>query len=181
MVPVGYIAKRIPLQAPDWLAAPGVQDVFAVSSCVNDDLFDVPHLEQNGYGVFNSAGEVRARAAAEGVDLRETLLFYYEANGFEYDGEEWSPMKPDEARETQVKTPARKSLKGFDVVTDCDGPNSHSPLSCNSIAAHVRTNEHWLFDTEEEAIASLAGGAFREGEPGPYKIYAVYLVDWEQQ
>jgi hypothetical protein len=64
------------------------------------------------------------------------------------------------------------------VVTCCDGPHSHSPLSRNGVAAEVETNQHCLFRTLDEALAALASGAFNECEPGPYRIYAVYSVPW---
>jgi hypothetical protein len=39
-------------------------------------------------------------------------------------------------------------------------------------------NSHSLFATVEEALQSLDAGAFSAGEPGPYRIFAVYTVDW---
>ncbi len=177
MIPVGYMAKLIPASVPEWLAAPSVRDVYSVSSCVNDDVLDVPRWDQNGYGLFNSPEDVRAAAAIKGINLRGTHLFYYEAYELEFDGEIWSPLAPEKAYPTCVRIPLQKCLEGFDVVSDCDGPNSHSPLSCNSIAADVITNEHCLFKTAEEAIAALTGELFKDGEPGPYRIFAVYVVE----
>ena len=58
MIPVGYMAKRIPTQVPEWLKAPAVRDIYSVSSCVNGDLTDdVPRWKLNGYGPFNSPEE----------------------------------------------------------------------------------------------------------------------------
>jgi hypothetical protein len=54
----------------------------------------------------------------------------------------------------------------------------HSPLSCNSIAEDVPTNSHCLLATFEEAETALNKGVFEDGEPGPYRIFAVYSVDW---
>jgi hypothetical protein len=173
------MAKRIPAQAPDWMKAPAVRDVYSVSSCVNTDVTeDLPRWRQNGYGFFNYPGEIRSIARAIGFDLEGTQLFYYEAFEREFDDGQWFPIKADDDYETAVVMPHKKSLEGFDVVTACDGPNSHSPLSCNGVAAEVNTNEHCLFRTQEEAEASLIGGRFEDAEPGPYRIYAVYSTDW---
>jgi hypothetical protein len=180
MIPVGYLAKRVPAHAPDWMKAPAVRTIYSVSTCVNADLTeDIPGRKQNGYGFFNSPGEIRLIAQTEGLDLQGAQLFYYEAYEREFDGEQWCPIKPDPDYESDVAEPRKKNLEGFDVVTNCDGPNSHSPLSCNSLAAEVSTNQHCLFATQEEAEASLIGGQFEDAEPGPYRIYAVYSTDWD--
>ncbi|MES2391142.1 MAG: hypothetical protein V4555_05850 [Acidobacteriota bacterium] len=179
MIPVGYIAKRIAAQPPDWLRAPSVRDVYSVSCCVNNDLVDcTPDLPINGYWLFDSPEKLRAAADAKGVDCAGSRLFYYEACDLEFDEGEWTPFARDQSFETSVAPPSAKHLEGFDIVSFCDGPNSHSPLSCNSIAQDVKTNEHCLFETEDEARQSLNAQAFSEGEPGPYRIYAVYSVAW---
>jgi hypothetical protein len=175
MIPVGYMAKRIPAEIPDWLKAPTVRDIYSVSSCVNGDLTEeVPRWELNGYGLFNSPEDVRSIAEFKGIELRGMTVFYYEAYEREFDGEEWLPIEAESDYETNVQVPFAKRLEGFDVVTFCDGPNSHSPLSCNGIAAEVATNEHCLFETIGQAEASLSGQVFTGSEPGPYRIYAVY-------
>ena len=38
-------------------------------------------------------------------------------------------------------------------------------------------NERCLFDTFEDAYAAIERGEFKDSEPGPYRIVAVYLVD----
>ena len=53
-----------------------------------------------------------------------------------------------------------------------------SPLSCNGVAKELPTNAHCLFAGFEEAEAALSRGAFKDSEPGPYRIFAVYSVDW---
>ena len=180
MIPVGYLAKRIPVQAPDWMKAPGVRSVYSVSACVNTDVTeDIPRWEQNGYGLFNSPEEIRLIARTHGLDLQEAKLFYYEAFEYEFDGGEWYPTKPDPNYESVVLEAQKKVLEGFDVVAICDGPASHSPLSCNGLAAEVSTNEHCLFATQQEAEDSLVSGRFEHAEPGPYRIYAVYSTGWD--
>jgi len=70
-------------------------------------------------------------------------------------------------------------LEGFDVVTFTAGNlPEHSPLSCNGLAENLPTNSHCLFDMFAEAETSLNSGRFEECEPGPYRIFAVFSVDW---
>ena len=173
------MAKRISEGRPDWLQAPNVVDVYSVSDCVNDNFpAFTPDWTHNGYWMFDSPADIEAAALANKVDIQGAQLFFYEAHESELDGEDWLSVLPDLSFNTHVLTPSTKHLTGFDVVTFCDGPNSHSPLSCNGVAAKVKTNQHCLFDTLDEAIAALTEGAFDKSEPGPYRIYAVYYVPW---
>ena len=181
MIPLGYTAKRIASERPEWMHAPNVVDVYSVSDCVNDSLVEaayIPDRPHNRYGLFDSPLAVQTAAKSNNVDMEGAKLFFYEAHESELDGDDWLPVSPDDSGETDVLLPVTKRLEGFDVVTSCDGPNSHSPLSCNSVAADVKTNQHCLFGTLNEALSALASGAFNEGEPGPYRVYAVYSVPW---
>lgn len=182
MIPLGYLAKRIPDERPDWLKAPAVVDVYSVSDCVNDTLavYDVPDCPHNGYGMFDSPAVIASTAELNKISLVGSMLFFYEAHGLELDGDEWVPVLPDDSLDTKVVAPSTKELLGFDVVTLIDGPNSHSPLSCNGVAATVHTNPHCLFETQDDAVAALTSGAFEGAEGGPYRIYAVYSVTWPE-
>jgi hypothetical protein len=53
-----------------------------------------------------------------------------------------------------------------------------SPLSCNSLAAAITFNRHCLFESLDQAKQSLETGQFDNSEPGPFRIFAVYTVDW---
>ena len=53
-----------------------------------------------------------------------------------------------------------------------------SPLSCNSLAAEVETNTRCLLQSFEQARALLEHGTFNNSEPGPFRIFAVYSVEW---
>jgi len=179
MIPLGYLAKRIPNERPDWLRAPEVVDVYSVSGCVNDSLAEYSDgWKHNGFWMFDSPADIQTAALANGIDLNDASLFFYEAYESEFGGDDRLPILPDAAFEAQVLVPVTKHLEGFDVVTFCDGPNSHSPLSCNSVAAEVKTNQHCLFASFNEAVAALESDAFDQCEPGPYRIYAVYSVPW---
>jgi hypothetical protein len=51
-------------------------------------------------------------------------------------------------------------------------------LSCNSLASEVETNARCLLHSFEQARTLLENGTFKDAEPGPYKIFAVYAVAW---
>lgn len=181
MIPLGYMAKRIPKERPDWLQAPEVVDVYSVSDCVNDSLVEYSNdWKHNGFWMFDSPADIQTAAVANEIDLHGSMLFFYEAYESEFDGPDRLPILPDAMFETQVLVPLTKYLQGFDVVTFCDGPNSHSPLSCNGIAADVKTNQHCLFTSLDEAVAAVESDAFDQCEPGPYRIYSVYSVSWPE-
>jgi len=181
MISLGYMAKRIPKERPDGLQAPGVVDVYSVSDCVNDTLADYSNgWEHNGFWMFDSPVAIQTAAVANEIDIQGAMLFFYEAYESEFDGHDRLPILPEASFETQVLVPPTKHLQGFDVVTFCDGPNSHSPLSCNGIAADVKTNQHCLFASLDEAVAALESDAFDQCEAGPYRIYAVYSVPWPE-
>jgi hypothetical protein len=180
MIPLGYMAKSISEHKPPWLDAPNVIAVLSVSECVNDNVVPetaAPDL-RNGFGLYNSPQAIKTAADRSSSNIQNATLFYYEGHDFERDGETWQPFRPNAFGEVSVEEPATKLFVGFDVVTRCDGPNSHSPLSCNSIAQDVATNSNCLLDTFTEAEEHLSSGVFDDGEPGPYQIYAVYRVDW---
>lgn len=78
---------------------------------------------------------------------------------------------------TDVRTPAHKNLEGFDVTTfSMHSSPECSPLSCNSLANNIPVNEHCLFRTFQEAKEAIEGGLFKNSEPGPYRVFAVYTV-----
>ena len=118
-------------------------------------------------------------AKQNSIPLEGTSLFYYGAHEMEFDGERWGPWSREPSLPTNVVLPSRKQLEGFDVVNftartspECSG------LSCSSLAAELHTNAHCLFSSFEEAATSLNGGKFENAEPGPYRIFAVYSLDW---
>lgn len=179
MIPVGYMAKRI-CAKPEFLKASSVVDVYSVSSCVSDDFADyIQFWKHNGFWLFDSPEAIQALAQESSIDLQGILLFYYEAHEMEFDGQFWRPFGPESSIPTHVVVPSQKELKGFDVVT-FSVPHSPecSPLSCNGLAEDLRTNEHCLLDSFEEAKSYLEEGRFSECEPGPYRIFAVYSVAW---
>ena len=179
MIPLGYMAKRM-ARRPDWIKAGNVTDIYSVSNCISEAFADyVKFWKHNGFWFFDSPDTIKSVAEQNSVSLDGTKLFYYEAYELEFDGENWSPFKPEASIPTEVVPPSHKDLEGFDVVTFRAGTTPEcSPLSCNSLAETVPTNEHCLFASFEEAATALKNGTFQDSEPGPYRIYSVNSVDW---
>jgi hypothetical protein len=178
MTPAGYMAKRV-YTRPDYLKSPQITDIYSLSACVSEDFADyIHHWKHNGYWLFDSPEIIRAVASEESIALEGTTLFYYEASEKEFDGERWRPYSTEPSFPTNVIVPLRKRLEGFDVVTFYARTSPEcSPLSCNSLAETIPTNAHCLLSSFEEAECNLTQGAFKNSEPGPYRIFAVYSVD----
>jgi hypothetical protein len=151
-----------------------------VSNCNCEDFADyVQYWKHNGYWFFDSPEIIKRVATESSIWIASTSLFYYEAYEMEFDGERWGHGWPEPTFPTNVVPPVRKRLEGFDVVnfTARSSPEC-SGLSCSSLATELHTNAHCLFDSFEEAETHVSDGAFNESEPGPYRIFSVYSVDW---
>jgi hypothetical protein len=179
MTPAGYMAKRI-FERAEWLKAPQVTDIYSVSSCLSEDFADyIPFWKHNGYWLFDSPEIIRSVANENSISLEGTSLFYYEVYEKEFDGKSWVDWSGELSIPTNVIQPPQKKLKGFDVVTFWAKTSPEcSPLSCNSLAEEVHTNGHCLFESFLEAETNLNKGTFKNAEPGPYRIFSVYSVDW---
>lgn len=182
MIPAGYLAKRVRTK-PDWLRAERVVDVYSISGCVSEDFADyINFWKHNGFWIFDSPQVIRTVARDNSIDLASTLLFYYEGHEKEFDGKTWAEFQPEPSMPTTVLLPRSKTLEGFDVVTFyCRNVPEHSPLSCNGLAKEIPTNTHCLLSSFDEAFNALESGAFIHSEPGPYRIFAVYSVDWPEE
>jgi hypothetical protein len=179
MIPVGYLAKRS-CAKPAGFQSPMVEDVYSVSGCVNEDFADyIGSWKHNGYWLFDSPAVIQEVAREKSISLDSAKFFYYEAYEFEFTGKEWRPFSPETSVETDVVTPSQKALEGFDVVTFYAGTTPEcSPLSCNGLAGEIPTNSHCLIETLDNAKDALESGRFEKSEHGPYRIFAVYSVDW---
>jgi hypothetical protein len=180
MTPAGYMAKRI-VKRPDWIQAPKVDDVYAVSGCVSEYFTDyIKYWKHNGYWFFDSVQTIKSLAEAQAISVGGCKFFYYEVfeKEFNDEAEQWQSFKPDDGFKTSVIVPPKKVLEGYDVVTFSVHTSPEcSPLSCNNLAASVETNRHCLFASFDEAKARIEGHAFDNSEPGPFRIFAVYSVD----
>src|SRR5579862_7156832 len=151
MIPVGYMAKRVS-KNPDWLKASHVTAIYSVSGCISEDFADyINYWKHNGYWLFDSPEIIKGISKDNSIQLEGTTLFYYEAYEKEFDGETWHLYSPEPSIPTNVVLPSAKKLEGFDVVTFYARTSPEcSPLSCNSLAENLRTNEYRLFDSFDE-------------------------------
>ena len=179
MVPAGYMAKRV-VPRPDWLGAPRVSSIYSVSGCIAENFADyINFWKHNGYWLFDSPQIVVTAARENGVDLAETVLFFYEVHELQFDSGVWMRFEPEPSFGTMVSIPEARVLEGYDVVTFFARASPEcSPLSCNALASEVETNARCLLQSFEQAQQLLEDGAFKNSEPGPYRIFAVYSVEW---
>jgi hypothetical protein len=179
MVPTGYMAKRV-VARPDWLPAERVSSIYSVSGCVSDNFTDdITVRKHNGCWLFDSPEVIIEIARENGIDLAETVLFFYEVHPLEFDSGEWMRFEPEPSFGTNVSVPEAKVLEGYDVVTFALGTSPEcSPLSCNHLAREVETNSGCLLQSFEQARNLLEDGVFDHSEPGPHRIFAVYSVAW---
>ena len=186
MIPAGYMAKRVYTKSEwlnsDFLKGIEVEDVYSLSGCLSEDFADyIRFWKHNDYWLFDSPKIIQSVAREHSIDLEGTKLFYYEVYELEFDDDaHWRPFAREERLPTHVIPPERKQLEGYDVVTFWGGSSPEcSPLSCNTLAEELPTNEHCLLRTFEEAQQRLTDLSFKDSEPGPYRIFAVYSVDWD--
>jgi hypothetical protein len=180
MIPVGYMAKRITIR-PEWLKAERVEDIYSVSSCMSNDFADYSTFwKHNGYWFFDSPEIIKEVSQQNSIELTKTVLFFYEVYELEFNSDkgEWVLILPDPAFTTDVAMPPEKRLEGYDVVTFGGSKAECSPLSCNSLATDVETNNHCLLASFEQAKQLIEKGKFKNTEPGNNRIFAVYSTEW---
>jgi hypothetical protein len=181
MIPAGYMAKSV-MRKPDWLKTDEVYDIYSVSDCMSKSFADyINYWKHNGYWLFDSPEIIERLAEENSISLEGTMLFYYEVYELEYheDDSNWCSFSPEQSLETNVIAPIDKFLEGFDIATFSAGTSPEcSPLSCNSLAADIKTNGHCLIETFEEAKQCLESGKLLNSEPGPFRIFGVYSTKW---
>ncbi len=179
VIPAGYLAKRV-VRKPDWLKASGVKDIYSVSGCISKDFADyINFWKHNGYWFFDSPEIIAQVAREHSIDLAGTTMFYYEVYKQEFDDAkaQWRPYDREDSFTTNVRLPDQKIFVGFDVVS-CSQKNAPecSPLSCNSLANEIQTNSHCLLPHFETAKRLMETGRFNDSEPGPYRVFGVYIL-----
>ena len=179
MIPAGYIAKTV-VSRPDWLKANGVEDIYSVSGCISKDFANsINFWKHNGYCLFDSPTVIEQVASEQSIDITETTMFYYEVYEQELDDakDRWCPYEGERSLPTNIRSPEKKILAGFDVVHSLmrNSPEC-SPLSCNSLANDIQTNAHCLLPDFETAKRLVERGRFNDSEPSPYRIFAVYTL-----
>jgi hypothetical protein len=171
---------KLVCQKPEWLEASGVTEIYSVSGCISKNFADyIRYWKHNGYWLFDSPEIMQNIAQENSIELKGTSLFYYEAHELEFDGEAWHAYQPEQSFPTHVVPPQQKHLEGFDVITFWTRTTPEcSPLSCNYLATKMPTNARCLFTSFDDAEQRVSSGAFNDSEPGPYRIFAVYFLDW---
>ena len=180
MIPAGYMAKWI-MNSPEGYLNIDIVDIYSVSSCMSKNFdHDIDTWKYNGYWFFDSPQIIQEIAKENAVDLTGTRLFYYEMYNLEFDeGNEWKPFEPEASFTTDIEKPGLKNLEGYDIVTFSLGNHAEcSPLSCNGLAKNIPANKHCLLSSFDNAHQLLEDGKFKNSEPGPYRILAVYSVSW---
>jgi len=179
MKPIGYMAKRV-VTKPDWLKTNKVDDILSVSGCVSEDFADwINYWKHNGYWFFDSPDVIVSLADEHDLDLSQARWFYFEAyeKEFDEDSGEWRNFDPEASFATCIVVPENMKLMGYDIITFSCGTSAEcSPLSCNHVAKEVKVNRHCLLDSFEAAMSFVDTKAYLGGEPGPYRIFAVYEV-----
>jgi hypothetical protein len=179
MIPAGYMAKFV-INRSDWLGVGRVEDIYSVSGCISScfaGYYDA--WKHNGFWLFDSIDIIRQVAAEKAIDLKDATYFYYELyeQQFDEDGNEEAIRITDLPFVTNVSTPEKMSLEGFDIVSFYgDAGPECSPLSCNGLAEEHEVNRHCLLASLDKAIVLLRNGAFKKAEPGPYRIFSVYSL-----
>jgi hypothetical protein len=179
MIPIGYMLKKV-AQQPDWLNAPDVHLIYSLSGCVSENFMDyIPLWKHNGWWLFDDPSTLRALAVENRLMLDDLTMFYFEAFESEYDAEKksWNPIVPEAGIPTNVKIPGRKSLHGYDVASFSVRTSPEcSPLSCNSLACTIPTNQYCLLDDFQAAHDLVEQGVLHDCEPGPHRVISVYTV-----
>lgn len=179
MIPAGYMAKWI-LNRPEGFINSGFIDIYSVSRCMSEDFADyIQYWKHNGYWFFDSPQIIQQIAEEHSIELTGTKLFYYEVYNLEFhdDDNGWKSFEPDASFVTDIEKPGSKNLEGYDIVTFSVGNSAEcSPLSCNLLAETIPVNKHCLLSSFDNACQLLESGKFKNSEPGPYRIMAVYSV-----
>ena len=184
MIPAGYMYKKV-ANKPAGFDVDGVERIYSVSGCISDDFCDwFNQWKHNGYWFFDAPHLMREIAQQKGIDLTGMTLFFYKVFGYQWNDDDklWDVFGPEESFPTQVALPRSTKLEGFDVVTYSAGSGAeHSPLSCNYLAKKLHVNANCLLNTFEEAKDHIEAGTLSHGEPGPYRIIEVHLVEGEHR
>lgn len=180
MIPAGYMYKTI-MKKPDWLESDQVSDIYSVSSCMSEDFADwIKYWKHNGHWLFDSPAIIKAIAHEHNISLYGMKLFFYSIyeQQWETDAKKWKPYRPEDSLLTHVILPQQSKPEGYDIVSfSCQNSAECSPLSCNRMAQAIKVNPHCLLDSFEGAKLLLEGDAFKDCEPGPYRIYEVHTIE----
>jgi hypothetical protein len=168
----GYFVKYV-VSRPEWLDA-DVAEICSVSNCISKPPEGwIEHWLHNELGWFNRISDARQLIPADGHATCRLFGYRLYAEFFRQ-GSGVRIVVPADVRPDPVPEGFR-SL-GFDAISkslesilgfEC------SPLSCNSMAAELRANEHCLFESLDAAIDGAARFSREQPEPGDYYVIEV--------
>jgi hypothetical protein len=176
----GYFPKVIERSSPALKLPPTIHDICSASTCIYDGPDGwIDQWRHNEFGWFNTIEDAWA-VTPEPERSRYRLFAYRIAETRFRNGAALTLTVPADVH--PVPIPDTFTSLGYDAVSksmesvlgfEC------SPLSCNSMAAEMPTNEHCLFDTE--AAATAAAMAFSVDEPEPGDYYVVEVLEQKAQ
>lgn len=173
MIDAGYFAKRV-MSKPEWLDAPRVVEICSASNCMSKAPEEwIRAWLHNELGWFNRASDAltvvpaNQRAAYRLFAYRIYPALFRTGSPHEF-------VLPPDVHPDPIPPTFRRL--GFDSVNksmatvlgfEC------SPLSCNSMATEMTTNQSCLFESLEAAIAGATRFSTEQPEPGDYYIVEV--------
>jgi hypothetical protein len=184
MIAAGYGVRNISIDR-NWLGLEHVKDSYCAIDCTEQLIeYDFPRI--NGHDFCDSPSVIEDIALEQNVSLEGVKMFYYEVYNQEFDEEtlawrDFKDLSRIEGIDTDVQIPSHFTFEGFDIRPYMYTPQC-SVLFCNQVAKDVTVNEHCLisdFETAKSFIESECRNSEIKqlGEPGPYRIYAVYTIN----
>ncbi len=171
LVIIGYFPKKA-VQRPDWLKAAHVTGIRSVSDCISSGPPDwIQHWTHNEMWVYSTIAAALAAVPEDAQDGYE--LHAYRMLPIKWDGgTEIAMVFPP--LDVEPVPPDFQSI-GFDAVSIMAGGSGFgcSPLSCNSMAEEIETNEHCLLPSQQVAERIALRFSIDEPEPGPYHVAEV--------
>jgi len=173
VIDAGYFAKRI-MPKPGDMSATGVREICSVSECISSGPPDwIERWLHNEFGWFNHIRD--ALSVIPTGHEAEYRLFAYRLHPEVFRHDVRVPLTlPEDVRPDRIL--ATFHTLGFDSASKSIESGlglECSPLSCNSMAAEIGTNEFCLFPTLGEAVAGAEQFAREQPEPGDYYVVEV--------
>jgi len=170
---IGYLHK-ITRRRPDYLEAPGVEEICSASSCISEDPEDRIEIWQHNEYLLYDSPDSAAQVLKELRDCRPYDLYAFKQYPIRVsDGQ----VIPEDVLLEAPVAPLTDDFEflGYDAVNRAFTPGFKcSPLSCNGGAATLKTNRYCLFNTLDDAIAGATLFSTGAWEPGPYYVVEVY-------
>ena len=173
MIDAGYFANRV-APRPEGVKAAGVREICSVSEHISSGPSDwIQRWLHNEFGWFNHIRDALSVIPA-GHEVEYRLFAYRLHPEVFRHGVRVPFILPEDVRPDPI--PVTFQSLGFDSANksmesvlglEC------SPLSCNSMAGEIPTNEFCLFPTFAVAVAGADQFSREQPEPGEYYVVEV--------